>query len=319
MGFFFKKVKTIFVILWILEVGFYSSALWAKSCDIYGEKIDYSYFNEAIELRYFKVLFNSSGMKLEEVEVVKYQHIAEQLQAAEMVYNDIFNMKGLNNRERYENVNQVFVFIKDMEKYNGLVLSRSVGGVLGDGGCILRMNINKNISNRNLTPAHELFHFYHFSITSINRPWLREGLARWAMHIFSGNLSSGDVLPENMEQMEVIFQESYRASSFWVRLVSLLDRSSDIPIDSSNRFRKYKDGSAVVNGDVVIGGKFIRDLFFKLSERNRELSEDLGKEWFRDKNNNHLQDEVIFEAIKEVVIKYNSGSQELKNFLLISN
>lgn len=319
MGFFFKKIKSIFVVLWAIWSGFYSSFLWAKNCDVYSEEINYSYFNESIELKGFRVLFNYDENNMEGVEIEKYQDIAKQIQAAEAIYNNMFNINGLSHGSRYANVDRVFVFIKNMDKYNGLVLSKSVGGILRDGGCILRMNINKNIGNRNLTPAHELFHFYHFSITSINRPWLREGLARWAMHIFSGSISSVDVLPENIEQMKAIFQESYKASSFWMRLVLLLDRSSDIHINALNEFQKYKDGSAIVNSDVVVGGKFVRDLFFKLSERNRELSEELGAEWFRDKKNNNLQDEIIFEAIKEVAVKYNGGSHELEGFLLMSN
>lgn len=293
---------------------FFVNLSWAKNCDVYGEEIDYSYFDRSVDLNNFRILFNSNDG---EEDLWKYEDIANQIRSAEIIYDEMFNVKGINYGDRYDNVKQVFVFIKPMNKYNGLVLSRSVGGVFEEGGCVLRMNINKNISNRNLTPAHELFHLYHFSITSINRPWLREGLARWAMHTFSGELYSEDVLPENMEQMKNVFKKSYAASSFWTRLVLLLDRSSDLHINHLNEFPEYVDGSTIVRGDTVVGGRFVKDLFFELSERNMELSKTFGVEWFRNKNNNDIQDEVIFESIKKVAAKYNSGSKELEDFLSI--
>lgn len=250
----------------------------------------------------------------------KIQDMALQLQAAATLYNHFFQTSGVAAFPRYRDVVAIQAFVLAKQKYNGEAFSEPYFDP-GARGCVLRFHVSAALQPRNLTPAHELFHLYHYAHTPIQRAWLREGTARWAEAAFRKGVGAAQPLPATSEALLAVTRESYRAGLMWNRLAALLDPAGRFEIPAAAARLRYVDGTPVIPDDRLHGVAFMRDLFRALRAESERIGRERGRspsEWTRAQRHDAALDAVIWSVVQRVAGEHAArapASEELRRFL----
>ncbi|WP_261377907.1 hypothetical protein [Vreelandella titanicae] len=195
-----------------------------------------------------------------------------QLAAADVLYRDVLGLTPPLLMPRYQRAHFIMVILRTDQTRGGQAYDEVVRSAASP-DCHIRMALGGQvIAERNLTPAHELFHLYQNAHMMFKQAWVHEGLARWSETLLRGGVQEGSPLPANVEALERVMQESYGAAPFWQRLFYLLDPQGDISIPDALRDKRYHDGSQVVAVTEFYGSAFLPLLFSSLNEAGEALA-----------------------------------------------
>lgn len=195
-----------------------------------------------------------------------------QLAAADVLYRDVLGLTPPLLMPRYQRARFIMVILRTDQTRGGQAYDEVVRSAASP-DCHIRMALGGQvIAERNLTPAHELFHLYQNAHMMFKQAWVHEGLARWSETLLRGDVQEGSPLPANVEALERVMQESYGAAPFWQRLFYLLDPQGDISIPDALRDKRYHDGSQVVAVTEFYGSAFLPLLFSSLNEAGEALA-----------------------------------------------
>jgi len=154
------------------------------------------------------------------------QELLAQFDRANHFYADTLGLVPPLRNKRYRQVRSIDVHILNLDDKMGDT---------GDAAINYRYRyfdapspaITISLSNRwhppNLTPAHELFHAYQYGYTYFKTPWFLEGLARSMESAFSKRTPVAPPLPQTGSEWREVMTRSYRADTFWNRLLHLCD------------------------------------------------------------------------------------------------
>lgn len=92
---------------------------------------------------------------------------------------------------------------------------------------VLVIDVANDLSPKNLTPAHELFHLYQNGYTFFKNRWYTEGTARWAESPSKNNSFADREWPRSVSEVRGLFKKTYDASSFWTSLASKADPTAN--------------------------------------------------------------------------------------------
>lgn len=172
------------------------------------------------------------------------------------------------------------------------ILSKEVIGMNGmayDGLLKMGRNIDKKgvkticfdvassvLAQKNITPAHELFHLIQNGCTFFKTRWYTEGMARWSEHALGkGSLGaikykSNGPWPQNKEMLEKLYRMKYDAEFYiWNPLADQSDPKGTIPSDKIQkevREMKYSDGTKILKDTRLKGACFMRDVLLELGK-----------------------------------------------------
>ena len=293
-----------FLFIFAIICFFVTEGVLAKNCDAFfkiksSQELEFLKKGSDFSIYHIKNYQKETfDLKSSEYFLKKVNSFYEQINLSIDLYNQIFDVENFKG-DRYRDIAELIFIFKDDAKYNGQAFSKTYS-VGDEAKCKLLVILKTDINKHNLTPAHEMFHIYHFSNTKVNRPWLNEGLARWAMHPFRKKFSCDHKLPLSKKEMEKIFHESYSAVKFWNRLACVLGSNSDIRV---NWLGEIKD---------IKGGEFVRTLFLNLQEQELFFDNQYFDGWREDKR---LLDKLIVVSIKNSISEFYQESSELDSFL----
>ncbi|WP_244208572.1 hypothetical protein [Vreelandella andesensis] len=240
-----------------------------------------------------------SATKLDDLEM--------QLNAADVLYREILGLTPPLLMPRYQHANFVMVMLRadqtrGGQAYDEVVRSPSVPD------CHIRMALGGQVNAAdNVTPAHELFHLYQNAHMMFKQGWVHEGLARWSESLLRGNAQEGESLPDDVEALEAVMQESYSAAPFWQRLFYLVDPLGDNAIPAMLLDKHYHDGSQVVAESEFYGSAFLPLLFSSLNEAGAALAQQEQwpvYEWAEAEQRSLRHNEVILSAVYHAVSTY---------------
>jgi len=131
----------------------------------------------------------------------KIQNIARQLVVGRRLYLEVFKLRHPFESSRY----------KDRVKYFDVHVASMPSGSYGSAGDgivnyvrptdpkggyeVLTIDVSKDVSCTNLTPAHELFHEFQNGYTLFKNAWYTEGTARWAEYALRKGVGKAGQLP----------------------------------------------------------------------------------------------------------------------------
>lgn len=195
-----------------------------------------------------------------------------QMATADALYRDVLGLTPPLLMPRYQRAHFIMAILRADQTRGGQAYDEVVRSAASP-DCHIRMALGGQvIAERNLTPAHELFHLYQNAHMMFKQAWVHEGLARWSETLLRGDVQEGAPLPANVEALERVMQESYGAAPFWQRLFYLLDPQGDISIPDALRDKRYHDGSQVVAVIEFYGSAFLPLLFSSLNEAGAALT-----------------------------------------------
>lgn len=207
--------------------------------------------------------------------------MALQMRVADQIYAEAIDLTRPLEMPRYAKAQFIDVFVKKMDQGNGLAYDEVVNYRLPndgkDGQCTLRIDVNKDLARRNLTPAHELFHLYQYAYSNFKARWFLEGTARWAEGIFRSGSAPQQPLPKTQQEIRTsLFAASYNAGRIWTRLASLSDPQERTSLTGWVTQAKYTDGSLVLPRDTVRGAGYLKSVFQGFNDLSGTISEEKG-------------------------------------------
>ncbi|MDR2155727.1 MAG: hypothetical protein LBE78_12030, partial [Burkholderiaceae bacterium] len=197
----------------------------------------------------------------------RVEDVATQLVAAREIYSNVMGLTPPLQTPRYAKATAIDVFLVNMGAGGGTadeVINYSASGS-DKGRCVLRINLHNGNSNKNVSPAHELFHLYQWGSSMFKPRWFMEGTARWSEHALLAAPAPEKPLPGDEAALERDFlTQVYAAGPIWNRLAILLDPVGRLNLPPSLRALTYLDGRKVVQDDELHGVVFMKMLFMEM-------------------------------------------------------
>jgi hypothetical protein len=163
-------------------------------------------------------------------------------------------------------------------------------------------------AERNLTPAHEVFHLIQNSATYFKNRWYTEGTARWSERGLGvgGNAlaNTSSVWPPAADDLPSLFLTSYEAADrYWRPLLEQTDPHGWLPLEaipSEIRSARYVNGESVLKDFELTGWKFIRDVLAALAVADDEAfaSRELSR-WTEAEQRSTANDMIIHQTIAD--------------------
>ena len=207
------------------------------------------------------------------------------------------------------------------------ILSKEVIGANGmayDGLLEMNRNIDKKgvkticfdvassvLAQKNITPAHELFHLIQNGCTFFKTRWYTEGMARWSEHALEkGSIGgikykSNGPWPQNKDMLLKLYKMAYEAEFYiWNPLADKSDSKGILPsnkIPKKVREMKYSDGSKILKDTRLKGALFMRDVLLELGKLDDLAYKELSYNKWSEVNQKSLNNSpYIYQAILNV-------------------
>jgi len=213
----------------------------------------------------------------------KIQNIARQLVVARRLYVEVFKLRHPLESPRYkERVKYFDVHVASMPSGSN--------GSAGDGIVnymrptdpkggyeVLTIDISKDLSCTNLTPAHELFHEFQNGYTLFKNAWYTEGTARWAEYALRKGVGKAGQLPTTEAEQEALCKLKYDASGFWNALAEATDAKGTFRAPKDLVEARYVGTQQRIIQDLRLHGiDFMRALLEELDAMDDKVSEEEG-------------------------------------------
>lgn len=182
--------------------------------------------------------------------------LAAQLITARTLYSEALGLRHPLHQPRYRLARAIDVLVRQMST-NGLAYDEVNRAPSSQSDCVLTIALSSDLRfDRNLSPAHELFHLYQYGYTMFKRAWYLEGMARWMESAFvasTPHLASDPRRPA----CEELASRSYEAADYWHALAS---QSATVRYPASLRSRVYTDSRPVIAVPDFTGGGAVRPI-----------------------------------------------------------
>lgn len=200
------------------------------------------------------------------------EDLAIQLTAARDYYVAVLGLKHPLRQHRYRRAQTVDVLVQRLQK-SGRAFENVTAGA-DDSDCALTMALGAHLQfDRNVTPAHELFHLFQYGYAMFKVGWYLEGMARWMEGAFTDRgapipTSSG---PAPAVRCTDVLGEGYSASRFWRSKAQAMAPSRAKPLPRTLRSRTYSNGQKVIANPAFSGG-IVRPTLEALQHLSAEVS-----------------------------------------------
>lgn len=189
-------------------------------------------------------------------------NMVTQLRAARTLYTETLGLRHPLQQPRYGLASAIDVFVVAMDRANGLAFDEVSYEKLPDGrqaaSCAVSIFVSSRIqSNRNVTPAHELFHLFQYGYAMFKSRWYLEGMTRWMETAFIGDeVVNRDAERGGRARCEEATGSGPSSSPYWRTLAQTKAGPVVLPNDLSTR--TYTDGRRVFARSIFQGGTFAR-------------------------------------------------------------
>ncbi len=255
----------------------------------------------------------------------KIQNLARQLVVARRLYVEVFKLRHPFESPRY----------KDRVKYFDVHVLRMSGGNYGTagdaivnyrrptdpkGGCeVLTLDISKDASCTNLTPAHELFHEFQNGYTLFKNAWFTEGTARWAQSALAKGAGNAGRLPATKAEQEALYKLKYDASGFWNALAEASDGKGTFRVPQELAEARYVGTRQRVIEDLRLhGADFMRALLEGLDALDDKVSKAEALDpldWPEPRQNAPENNDVIWAATLNACRRFPEKSPQMEKFI----
>ena len=182
--------------------------------------------------------------------------LATQLTAAREFYGETLGLRHPLDQPRYRLASAIEVLVRKM-RTNGLAYDEVNRLPLRQSDCVLTIELSSDLRvDRNLSPAHELFHLYQYGYAMFKRPWYLEGMARWMESAFVAPMPRPASEASNLG-CEELASRSYDAADYWRALAR---QSGTVRYPLSLRSRAYVSGRSVIAVSKLPGGGAVRPI-----------------------------------------------------------
>lgn len=255
----------------------------------------------------------------------KIQNIARQLVVTRRLFVEVFKFRHPFESPRYRGRVKYFdVHVRSLPKGqnasagDGIVNYRRTRDP--DGGCeVLTMDISKDLSTTNLSPAHEFFHEIQNGYTLFKNPWYTEGTARWSESALRKGTGKTGTLPTTAAQREALYPLSYEADSFWNALAEACDDKGTFTAPGELLEARYVGSrQAVIQGLDLHGIDFIRALLEELDAIDGGVSQREGLDpldWGEARQRAVENNEPIWTATLNACRRFQHQSPRMKKFV----
>lgn len=180
-----------------------------------------------------------------------------QLAAARDVYVRRLGLTNPLAQPRYKAAQTMTFFVLNMPRGNGLAFDEVTqlppvadGDAGGNALCSLVAVVSNKLDfSRNVTGAHELFHFFQYGYAMFKAPWMLEGMARANERLFAGAAPSRSSTPAPDCQQATSL--GYGASAFWTARWAARGGEAATPVETARLH--YLNGQRVLAGGAIKG------------------------------------------------------------------
>jgi hypothetical protein len=241
----------------------------------------------------------------------RVEDVATQLVVARDIYTKVLGLRHPLQQPRYASATAI----------NVLVLNRSVGGASYDEvlrdlktrRCVLSLDVSNRNTNRNVSPAHELFHLYQWGYSMFKPRWFMEGTARWAEHSLAAAPAREKALPSDEATLNRDFlKQLYPAGLVWNRLAALLDPVGRLNLPPELLKASYLDGKSVVRDDEMHGGAFMKALMEEMARYSEEVARKEGWPAYTWRESDQRKPEYDKGLLRAVLVVAKRQAQELR-------
>jgi len=259
----------------------------------------------------------------------KIQNIARQLVVARRLYVEVFKLRHPFDSPRYKDRAKFFdVHVALMPIDPGGAKYGSAGdGIVNyrrptdpDGGCeVLTIDISKDLSCGNLTPAHELFHQFQNGYSLFKNSWYTEGTARWAEYALRKGTGKAGRLPTTEAERKALYKLKYEASGFWNALAEATDKRGIFRVPKDLGEIRYIGTRQRVIQDLRLHGiAFIKALFEELDATDDKVSKEEGLDplnWKEARQRAPENNDLIWAAVLNACRRSREKSPQLRKFI----
>ncbi|MBN2375620.1 MAG: hypothetical protein JXD22_04420 [Sedimentisphaerales bacterium] len=255
----------------------------------------------------------------------KIQNIARQLVVARQLYVEVFKLRHPFESPRY----------KDRVKYFDVhVASMPSGnfGLAGDGIVnyarptdpkggydVLTIDVSKDVSCTNLTPAHELFHEFQNGYTLFKNAWFTEGTARWVEYALLKGVGKAGKLPASKAEKEALYKLKYDASGFWNALAQASDGNATFCVPKELAEPNYVGTQQQIIQDRRLHGiDFMRAILEELDAMDDKVSKEEGLnplDWSESRQNAAENNDPIWTATLNACRRFREKSPQMRKFI----
>ncbi len=243
----------------------------------------------------------------------RIENVLLQLKVADAVYRRALNLRSPLDSPRYRDrvkYLDVHVLGGDMKGYRG----RAYDALINfrkpiDGGRptrVLFIDIKADLSDANLTPAHELFHQYQNGYTLFKNRWFTEGMARWVESALARGDGRRGGWPRTRSDVRSLWKKSYAASRFWAEFAHRYERTRKLSLSGEITRMKYVGGGRIVRDLNFRGPGLVRRVLEALDRADDVVSrrEGLKKTWWREsRQRSSVNNPDIWRAVVDVARK----------------
>jgi len=250
----------------------------------------------------------------------KIENTALQLIAARRIYVDAMGLRHPLEGPRYKGKAEFFdVHVWDSPS-NGMagdaVVNYHRASDPPEGVAVLTIDLQRELSDRDLSPAHELFHEFINGYTLFKNSWLQEGLCRWSEYALRRGAGKPGKLPATVQARDQLWELSYSACGFWYALARQTDRSGRLPVPADLLELQYVGmQSRVVEDNVLYGAAFVKELLAELDREDDVASRELGldpTDWKEKQQHSPANSPYIWAAVMRVCKRHADTSSMLQ-------
>lgn len=248
----------------------------------------------------------------------KIQDFACQLVVARRLYTEVLHLRHPFESPRYKG--RVKFFDVHVTRTPIVPGGPKVNGSAGDaivnyhrptdppGGIeVLTIDLSKDISNTNLSPAHELFHEFQYGYTLFKNAWFTEGTARWAEYAFRAGVGAAGAIPGTEAERRTLFAAAYNASTYWNALAQACDPTGVLALPQDLAEVSYRGARQRIIQDARLhGAGYMKALLEELAAADRQVSEaeKLNPlDWKEARQNDPKNNEIIWQVSQRVLQK----------------
>lgn len=212
----------------------------------------------------------------------RIQNHAIQLLAARHACVDVLGLRHPFESPRYKGrVKYLDVNVWALPTVNGMagdaIVNYHRDNDPPEGVDVITVDLSTKLTDRNLTPAHELFHVFQNGYTLFKTPWYYEGMARWSESLLRAGPGESGLLPGSAPEVDDLVKLSYGASGFWLALARAVEPSGKIRLPPHLAALRYVGaGDPVFEDDDFHGGALLKALLEELDRQDDLASKDAG-------------------------------------------
>ncbi len=248
------------------------------------------------------------------------EDVAKQIHAAHQLFCTTLKFPDPLKSERYKGVTCIEVGLRHRDQIgggNGVAFdesqrARSIPeGKPTDRAIVMSIGVHV-VPQKNVTPAHELFHLIQYGATYFKNKWFLEGQARWSEHGL-GKDGLGDIKysprgpwPQKPPHLQQLVKMSYDSEFvLWNPISFKADARGSLTarqLGQELTSVKYSDGTPVIRDFELKGAKLMREVLIEMGKLDDVAFKNLGYEkWTEDNQRSERNNPYVYQAIMDAL------------------